>query len=146
MAPHVAFLIALLSFVLVDSFRFSKSVLVQSKLMGRMVNGGGKSRNGRSNYGRSSGRSAPSWGEDDIIGGSLSAFTDIRVIDPTRTSPVSSIGLSSPSLEAVLAKGFSVLTPVQSQVFDYVKSGGDAVVRSRTGTGEPLLRLNHYST
>ena len=97
---------------------------------------GGKPRDGKSNYGRNTGRSAPSRYEDDSSKDQLSAYSDVRVIDPGATSAVDSIGLSSPSLEAMQAKGFTVLTPVQSQVFDHLKSGGDAVVRSRTGTGE----------
>ena len=45
----------------------------------------------------------------------------------------------SEKTQAVLMKkGFTKMTPVQSQSYDYVYGGDDVVARSRTGTGKTL--------
>lgn len=57
-------------------------------------------------------------------------------IDPSQQTPVADLTLSSITRSVLEEKGFTVLTPVQSQSYEHVFEGGDVVARSRTGTGK----------
>jgi ATP-dependent RNA helicase DDX21 len=57
-------------------------------------------------------------------------------IDPEQTTAVKDMNLSSITTEVLLKKGFTEMTPVQSQSFKDVFEGKDVVARSRTGTGK----------
>jgi ATP-dependent RNA helicase DDX21 len=63
-------------------------------------------------------------------------FKETIKIDPEIKTPVADINLSATTRRVLEEKGFTHLTPVQSQSFDKVFEGGDVVARSRTGTGK----------
>lgn len=59
-------------------------------------------------------------------------------IDPEFKTPITEANLSSETLKVLQAKGFTEMTPVQSQAFTEIFGGKDVVARSRTGTGKTL--------
>lgn len=59
-------------------------------------------------------------------------------IDPDFKTPITEANLSPETLKVLQAKGFTEMTPVQSQSFSEIFSGKDVVARSRTGTGKTL--------
>lgn len=59
-------------------------------------------------------------------------------IDPELKTSIDDMNFSDKTTKALKAKGFSELTPVQSQSYSHVYSGEDLVARSRTGTGKTL--------
>jgi ATP-dependent RNA helicase DDX21 len=65
-------------------------------------------------------------------------FSTTVKIDPEFRSSIDEMDFSPATLKVLKEKGFTELTPVQSQSFEYVRSGGDVVARSRTGTGKTL--------
>jgi hypothetical protein len=62
-------------------------------------------------------------------------FKTVIDINPESKTPITSLGLLEPSMKTLARRGYELLTPVQSAVYEDVKSGMDLVVRSRTGTG-----------
>lgn len=64
------------------------------------------------------------------------SFKKTIKIDPDFRTPVQDMNLSEITKEALAKKGFTELTPVQSQSYDQVFNGDDVVARSRTGTGK----------
>jgi len=66
------------------------------------------------------------------------SFTKTIKIDPEEKTPVSEMPLSDCTKDILQKKGFEFMTPVQSQSYEFVKSGSDCVARSRTGTGKTL--------
>ena len=65
-------------------------------------------------------------------------FSKTIKIDPEIKTPVADMKFSAATLRVLEGKGFTDLTPVQSQTFSYVYDGVDIVARSRTGTGKTL--------
>ena len=65
-------------------------------------------------------------------------FSKTIKIDPTQKTPIAEMKFSANTRRVLEEKGFTELTPVQSQTFDYVFEGVDIVARSRTGTGKTL--------
>jgi DEAD/DEAH box helicase len=65
-------------------------------------------------------------------------FSKTIKIDPDNKTPVAEMKFSPATRRVLEEKGFTELTPVQSQTFDYVFDGVDIVARSRTGTGKTL--------
>lgn len=59
-------------------------------------------------------------------------------IDPEIKLPLSEVPFSEKTRTLLAGKGFSVLTPIQSQAYQYVFDGEDVVARSKTGTGKTL--------
>jgi ATP-dependent RNA helicase DDX21 len=66
------------------------------------------------------------------------SFAKTVKIDPEFRSPIKDMNFSPKIEAALLEKGFTTLTPVQSQAYAEVISGKDVVARSRTGTGKTL--------
>ena len=65
-------------------------------------------------------------------------FSKTIKIDPENKTPVADMNFSPATRRVLEEKGFTDLTPVQSQSFDYIFDGVDIVARSRTGTGKTL--------
>ena len=65
-------------------------------------------------------------------------FSKTVKIDPENKTPVADMNFSPATRRVLEEKGFTDLTPVQSQSFDYIFDGVDIVARSRTGTGKTL--------
>eukprot|EP01038_Epipyxis_sp_PR26KG_P009150 gene9150-12341_t len=63
-------------------------------------------------------------------------FTKTVKIDPESKTPIEEMNFSPKTLSVLQAKGFTEMTPVQSQSYDLVYSGADVVARSKTGTGK----------
>lgn len=63
-------------------------------------------------------------------------FSKTIKIDPEKTTALSEMSLSAKTRSVLEGRGFTVMTPVQSQSYEYVFSGADVVARSRTGTGK----------
>lgn len=59
-------------------------------------------------------------------------------IDPDLKKSLSEIPISDKTLAVLTNKGFTQLTPIQSQAFEYIANGDDVVARSKTGTGKTL--------
>jgi ATP-dependent RNA helicase DDX21 len=66
------------------------------------------------------------------------SFAKTVKINPDFRSPIKDMKFDSKIEQALLEKGFTNLTPVQSQSYPEVLSGKDVVARSRTGTGKTL--------
>lgn len=65
-------------------------------------------------------------------------FQQIVKIDPNLQTPIADLNCSAVTKNTLLKKGFTALTPIQSQSYDYILSGADIIGRSRTGTGKTL--------
>lgn len=59
-------------------------------------------------------------------------------IDPTIRTPLTDMKFSDTTRRVLQQKGFSDMTPVQSQCYDQVFGGEDVIARSKTGTGKTL--------
>ncbi len=64
------------------------------------------------------------------------SFKHTVKIDPDHTTAVTEMPFSDVTKTVLQQKGFSKMTPVQSQSYEHVFSGADVVARSRTGTGK----------
>ena len=118
-----------------------KSITRRFSSEGRSWGGGGQSRSsGGSSWG-GGGRGGGRGGRggrprmDDRI---QLKFSKTIKIDPDNKTPIAEMKFSSATRRVLEEKGFTELTPVQSQTFDYVFDGVDIVARSRTGTGKTL--------
>lgn len=76
--------------------------------------------------------------ENSDYGLNSATFNRKVAIDPLREDLIDDVNITSATKDALRAKGFTKLTPVQCQSLDYITSGNDIVVRSRTGTGKTL--------
>lgn len=65
-------------------------------------------------------------------------FSKTVKIDPENKLSIEEMNFSEKTAKVLKEKGFSQMTPVQSQSYEYVHSGQDVVARSRTGTGKTL--------
>jgi superfamily II DNA/RNA helicase len=63
-------------------------------------------------------------------------FSKTVKIDPEIKTSINDMNLSGRTRKVLTEKGFTVMTPIQSQSYDIVHSGIDVVARSRTGTGK----------
>lgn len=66
------------------------------------------------------------------------SFSRTATIDPSLTTSLADSALSPATVAALAAKGFTHLTPVQSQAYEAILAGGDVVARSKTGSGKTL--------
>lgn len=103
--------------------------------------GGRGGSGGRSFGGRGGGRGGGSGGrnrrpESDYL--LELRFSKTLKIDPELKTSIDDMNFSPKTSAALKEKGFTVMTPVQSQSYDFVKSGDDVVARSRTGTGKTM--------
>lgn len=63
-------------------------------------------------------------------------FRQTIKIDPESTTTIQAMNMSPLTEKVLIDKGFTVMTPVQSQSYQEVYDGNDVVARSRTGTGK----------
>jgi len=63
-------------------------------------------------------------------------FRQTIKIDPESTTTIQAMNMSPLTQKVLIDKGFTVMTPVQSQSYKEVFDGNDVVARSRTGTGK----------
>lgn len=63
-------------------------------------------------------------------------FRQTIKIDPESTTTIQAMNMSPLTEKVLIDKGFTVMTPVQSQSYKEVYDGNDVVARSRTGTGK----------
>lgn len=75
------------------------------------------------------------------------SFKKTIKIDPNVKTNLSELSFSSKTLTALTNKGFTELTPIQSQAYQHILNRDDIVARSRTGTGKtyafgiPLIEM-----
>jgi hypothetical protein len=60
----------------------------------------------------------------------------ILTLDPDLRVPVNDMPFSARVKQALIAKGFESMTPIQSQCYESIFQGEDVIARSRTGTGK----------
>jgi len=99
--------------------------------------GGGSGGGGRSRYGGGGGGGSSYYNKPQDPTAQL-RFKKTVKIDPEYQTPVSDMNFSEKTQAVLMKKGFTKMTPVQSQSYDYVYGGDDVVARSRTGTGKTL--------
>jgi len=100
--------------------------------------GGGGYRGGGGGGGRGGGRGGGGrggWGQkmDPTL---KLRFSKTIKIDPTLKTPLEEMNFHEKTKKILAERGFTEMTPVQSQSYQHIIDGGDIVARSRTGTGK----------